>query len=78
MRLLIIVTCLLLSCSGEDIKPQKPCEQIKTELDAAQKALTEHKAKGSVGDQDAWLNKLNNLIRTRDEKQAEYTSRYCL
>lgn len=75
--LLIIVTCLLFSCS-EDPEPQKPCSQLKVELDAAQKALVEHKAKGSVGDQDVWLNTLNNLIRTRDEIQAEYTKRHCL
>jgi len=78
MRFLIIIVIFLASCSGEDPKPQKPCEQIKIELEAAQKALVEHYAKGSTGNQDVWLNTLNNLIRTRDEKQAEYTSRYCL
>ena len=76
MKALIII--ILLASCAEDPKPQKPCEQLKIELDQAQKALVEHKAKGSVGNQDVWLNTLNNLIRTRDEKQAEYTSRYCL
>lgn len=77
MKTIILVIFIFFSCS-EDLEPQKPCSQLKTELDAAQKALVEHKAKGSVGDQDVWLNTLNNLIRTRDEIQAEYTKRHCL
>lgn len=78
MKYLILVALIAFSCSENDPKPQKPCEQLKVELDAAQQALVEHKAKGSVGNQDVWLNTLNNLIRTRNEIQAEYTTRHCL
>ena len=79
MKYLIIILLFVTACSDNDEpKPQVPCAQLKIELDAAQQALVEHKAKGSVGNQDVWLNTLNNLIRTRDAKQAEYTTRRCL
>ena len=79
MKYLIILLFVVTACSDkDDPKPQVPCEQLKIELDAAQKSLEDHYAKGSVGNQDVWLNTLNNLIRTRDAKQAEYTKRHCL
>jgi hypothetical protein len=77
MRILIIIVIFLASCS-EDPEPQKPCAQLEQELNTAQKAVLELQAKGSNGNQDVWLNKLNNLIRTRDGIQAEYTTRHCL
>lgn len=79
MKTIILISFIFLaSCSSDDPEPQKPCEQLKVELNAAQDAILDHQAKGSNGNPDAWKDELNRLTAKRDKIQGEFITRRCL
>ena len=61
--LLIITTCLLLGCSGEDPEPEKGCPQLRSDAEAAYKAY-----QSNPGDKylhDIWYKKQALVFESR-------------
>lgn len=75
--ILFALLVVLASCSENDPEPQIPCSQLKTEIEAAHKAILDHQAKGSDGNQAAWEVELKRLIEVKTVKTNEYSKRAC-
>lgn len=76
---LIIFTLVLASCSdSDDSSKQLSCQELKSEIEVAQKAILDHQARGNGGNQSAWEAELERLTNIRNQKQNEYTQRHCL
>ena len=76
--ILFLFLIVLASCSTDsDPEPQVSCEQLKSEINLASKAITEHYAKGSNGNPKAWEAELTRLNQAKTVKVNEYSRRAC-
>jgi hypothetical protein len=78
MKTILLVAVLFLSCSENDPHPQISCDELKKEIELVNKEITEHHAKGSAGNPEAWENELNRLNNIKTVKTNEYAKRHCL
>ena len=78
MKAIILFSLIVLaSCSSDDPQPQQSCESLRAELEQVQKAIIDHQARGSQGNQSAWETELKRLMQLRDQKQHEVDKRLC-
>lgn len=78
MKSTAVLLIVLFSCSeSDDPKPQVSCAQLKGEIEAVQKSILEHQAKGNEGNQSAWESELKRLNDIKTIKSNEYTTRHC-
>lgn len=77
MKAIIILSLVFFACSENDPEPQVSCETLRTEIQAAQKAINDHQAKGNGGNQAAWEAELARLNQIKAQKSNEYAKRAC-